>query len=394
MQQAMQTGDGAEIDVRWVIAEGIMRHVFIRTEILQDDAGRPIGSRGTVTDVTQRMKALQEQTKFVSLIENSSDFIAIASLDGVLLTMNPAGQKLVGIERVEEFTTTMLPDLMPAEVWDWMRQGVLPIVMRDDRWEGECQLIDISTGHVHDTQASFFLIRNPVSGEPMCLATVQRDISEQKRAGAQLHQNVVLMQEQNTLLEWQRQELAAANEHLEALATTDGLTGAKNHRAFQEALSQEFKRTERAHETLSVILLDVDKFKQYNDSFGHPEGDRVLKQIVQVLQEMARETDCVARYGGEEFIILLPETGAEGARDAAERFRAAIEAQDWPLRQVTASFGVATLNIGVRTGQDLIEIADRGLYASKKAGRNCVTCGDTVPMPAQGDYSDSVGSQP
>lgn len=240
-------------------------------------------------------------------------------------------------------------------------------------------LVNVAKGKIHDMQASFFLIRNPVSGEPMCLATVQRDITAQKWMDAQLQRNLVLVQEQNVELEWQRQELEAANETLSALATTDGLTGAKNHRAFQEKLSEEFHRAGRAHCPFSVILLDVDKFKSYNDTYGHPEGDRVLRQVVQVLQEIARESDFVARYGGEEFVVLLPETGVEGAKHAAERFREALEKQVWPLRPVTASFGVSSLHIDTETGQQLIDMADRALYASKEAGRNRVTHADALP---------------
>lgn len=389
MQQAMQSGKGAEIELRLVGADGVLRYVFIRTEILTDDSGQPIGSRGAAADVTERVKALQEQTKFVSLIENSSDFIAMASLDGALLAMNPAGRKLVGLERVEEVATTLLQDFLPAEVWNTVRQDVLPTVMRNDRWEGKSQLVHVATGKVHDTQASFFLIRNPVSGEPMCLATVQRDITEQNWLDAQLQHYLVVVQEQNVELELQRRELAVANadladanKRLEMLATTDGLTGAKNHRALQEKLEEEFKRARRTQHHFSVILLDVDQFKQYNDLYGHPEGDQVLQRVVSVLKAEARETDCIARSGGEEFVVLLPDTGRKGALEAAERFRAAIEAQDWPLRPVTASFGIATLCATIKTGKELIECADRALYAGKAAGRNRVVHADAIPAAA------------
>jgi diguanylate cyclase (GGDEF)-like protein/PAS domain S-box-containing protein len=379
MERAIREGTGANYEQRLVGADGVLRHIHLRTEILTDEAGQSIGSHGTVTDITERVMALQEQTKFVSLIENSSDFIAMFSLDGMLLTMNPAGRKLVGLERGEEVTTRRLPEFMPTEVWNWMQQGVLPIVMRDDQWEGECQLVNVAIGKTYDMQASFFLIRNPQTEEPMCLATVQRDITEAKWRDGQLQQYVVLVQKQNLELEMQRQELESANAHLAGLATTDGLTGAKNHRAFQDRLSEEYKRVERVHAPFSVVLLDVDRFKQYNDQFGHPEGDRVLKQVVRVLQETVRATDFVARYGGEEFILLLPETGAEGAMEVAERLRVAIEAQDWPLRPVTASFGVATLNASTETVQQMIDVADKALYASKAAGRNRVTHADAIP---------------
>src|SRR5205085_7620259 len=110
---------------------------------------------------------------------------------------------------------------------------------------------------------------------------------------------------------------------LQALAITDGLTGLKNHRAFQEKLAEEFERSCRQNLPLSLLLLDVDKFKHYNDTYGHPAGDQVLKMVAALLGETVRPADFVARYGGEEFVILLPGMDAEGAVTLAERVREA-----------------------------------------------------------------------
>lgn len=175
---------------------------------------------------------------------------------------------------------------------------------------------------------------------------------------------------------------------LEAQATTDGLTGLKNHRAFQEKLAAEFERNRREGLPFSVLLLDVDRFKAYNDAFGHPEGDRVLQAVANILQETARETDFTARYGGEEFVILLPNTDAQGALEAAERFRTAIESQPWKLQPLTASFGASTLQAGTATAQELVEAADRALYASKSRGRNRVTHADDMFAPAEKEIRD------
>jgi diguanylate cyclase (GGDEF)-like protein/PAS domain S-box-containing protein/putative nucleotidyltransferase with HDIG domain len=174
------------------------------------------------------------------------------------------------------------------------------------------------------------------------------------------------------------QQLKDANSRLQALATTDGMTGLKNHRTFQEQIKNEYNRSVRYEAPLSLILLDVDRFKQFNDTFGHPAGDAVLKKVAEVLTEMARATDVVARYGGEEFVIVLPETDAEQAQAAAERFRSAIAAVPWQKRPVTASFGVATRRDGVLDTDKLIAQADAALYRSKQCGRNCVTHADDL----------------
>ena len=117
----------------------------------------------------------------------------------------------------------------------------------------------------------------------------------------------------------------------------------------------------------------MDKFKQFNDTFGHPAGDEVLKRVAVLLQETMRTTDFVARYGGEEFIIVLPETGSQGAVMVAERIRKSIADQEWEQRPITVSIGVTSLQITTQSPAVLVEEADKALYMSKQNGRNLVT---------------------
>jgi diguanylate cyclase (GGDEF)-like protein len=165
---------------------------------------------------------------------------------------------------------------------------------------------------------------------------------------------------------------------LESLSATDGLTGLSNRRRFDVFLEQEWRRSMRERSELSLILMDVDYFKQFNDRYGHLAGDDCLKQVAAVLGRAVRRAgDLVARYGGEEFACVLPGMGRKGVRQAARRIadeitRLRIPHGDSPIAgHVTLSFGAATIvpEIG-QEYPDLIEMADRSLYSAKQGGRN------------------------
>ncbi len=168
-------------------------------------------------------------------------------------------------------------------------------------------------------------------------------------------------------------ELQRRNVQLEELATSDGLTGLKNHRHFRDALETGVSLANRQGAPYSLVMLDLDHFKQYNDAFGHPAGDDVLRDLACALREGVRDHDVVARYGGEEFVLLLPMTDADAAMVVGERLRSAIAGRPWPLRPITASLGIATTGPRAATPADLLDLADRALYRSKAAGRDRVT---------------------
>jgi len=164
--------------------------------------------------------------------------------------------------------------------------------------------------------------------------------------------------------------LRKKNEELEQLSTTDSLTGLDNHRELMQRLDHEEARCKRERRSFSVLVGDVDHFKQYNDAFGHPAGDEVLKAISDIMRESARPVDCVARYGGEEFVVIMPDTAANDALELAEHIRARVAAKKFHGRKMTLSIGVATFPEDADSAEGLISIADEALYQAKREGRD------------------------
>ena len=158
----------------------------------------------------------------------------------------------------------------------------------------------------------------------------------------------------------------------EQLSVTDSLTGLLNRRYLQERLSEEIQRSKRHHFPMSLLMLDVDKFKSYNDTFGHLAGDAALRIVASILKDNLRGDDVAARYGGEEFAVLLPQTSSEEASVIAERIRMQIERTQFPHRNITASIGIAKTTAEVNSPDDIIWAADRALYEAKGRGRNNV----------------------
>jgi diguanylate cyclase (GGDEF)-like protein len=162
------------------------------------------------------------------------------------------------------------------------------------------------------------------------------------------------------------------------LAITDGLTGLYNRRYFEERLDEEIHRSRRYDRPMSIIMIDIDFFKQFNDTCGHLKGDDVLRQLSHILQDHTRETDITARYGGEEFVMILPETSLESSRMLGERIRQAVDKAVFegeeriPAKKITVSIGVSCLTDD-EGGHDALDRADRALYKSKQAGKNLVT---------------------
>ncbi|MFN0064503.1 MAG: diguanylate cyclase [Myxococcaceae bacterium] len=170
---------------------------------------------------------------------------------------------------------------------------------------------------------------------------------------------------------------ASYHEEVYRLTTVDGLTQVANRRFFEEALEREVSRSRRYGRDVSLIMLDIDRFKDVNDRFGHLAGDQVLRSIAQLMRTSVRREDTLARYGGEEFALLLPEVGMAAALQVAEKLRQRVVAQTFVFGRrklnVTVSLGVAALGQSTSDASSLLRSADEKLYAAKSAGRNQVS---------------------
>ena len=187
-------------------------------------------------------------------------------------------------------------------------------------------------------------------------------------------------------LDQKNRELEVANKRLRKLSITDGLTELYNHRHVHELLRDEFERSRRTEEPLAVTMIDLDKFKSVNDTYGHPTGDVVLYETARILGDTAREIDMVGRYGGEEFIVILPNTDEAEAAAFAERVRTAVEAHVYrdpdtsvELRMTCSSGAASFPTEGVDTPEQLLKRADAALYMAKESGRNRVIRASQMP---------------
>jgi diguanylate cyclase (GGDEF)-like protein/PAS domain S-box-containing protein/putative nucleotidyltransferase with HDIG domain len=361
--------------------DGTLLHVSVTISPIKDEEGQVIGASTIARDITARKAAEQQlrasEERSHRILESSPDCLTLLDGEGVLLYMSEGGKCLMEIDDFVAFQQTDWLSLWKGEAQEAAQRALEAArAGQTGRFQGLCPT---TKGIAKWWDVIVTSLRDTGGSSPQLLLAA-RDITEQRNRDEQLKQNVAMMEQQNAELESQRVILLETNARLEdavarleGLATTDGLTGLKNHRAFQDRLKEEYDRAVRYNSPLALVLLNVDKFRQYNDTFGHPAGDEVLKQVAAILQSEVRITDIVARYGGEEFVLILPETDVEEARQLAERLRQALVAASWEKEGITASFGVATLSPMVLNATALLTDANKALFRSKHRGRNCVT---------------------
>ncbi len=286
--------------------------------------------------------------------ENSRDVIILADFNGNRRFVSAAAQQMVGWTSQEvmnqKSSELVHPDdlLKAASVVRELYSGAEDATI-------VCRVMKRNREYLW-VEASLRVVRNPVTGAPTGILNMVRDISERKQA---------------------EQKLQEAYKAVETLAITDALTGLANRRQFDQCLTNEWRRGLRDRNPLAMLLIDVDLFKSYNDTYGHVRGDSCLKQIAEAaLDVVARPGDLVARFGGEEFAVILPNTGSEGALQVANeicdglRHRKLAHSAN-PLGFLTISVGCASVvpSLG-QHAINLIELADGALYAAKRNGRN------------------------
>jgi diguanylate cyclase (GGDEF)-like protein/PAS domain S-box-containing protein len=339
------------------------RAMWLRQQVVPVSDGVAVIAR----DVSDHKRVEQTMREHARVLENALDGIATVHADGRIDFVNAtfasmlgrSPQELVGkpwegIVRVDE--RGRLPELLRQT----LREERVEVALRGERPDGMPLFLNL------------VMLPRYREGEADGHYVFAMDVTAQRAYEAQLEQQMRLLNEAHAEVAARSRELEVANERLRDLATTDGLTGLRNHRHFRERLSEEISRTERYGPPLAVLMLDVDFFKQYNDTFGHPAGDEILRGLAALLREGVRQTDLVARYGGEEFAVVLPQTTREAAMALAERLRASVEAHAWSHRPITISIGGAAFGPEHPTAEALIQEADRALYDAKHAGRNRV----------------------
>lgn len=385
------TSAGVIVPISWLIVLGI---ALIVVTALAATARR---SKRTAETIASRLS--ESEIQYARLIESIDDGIFVAGLDGVLTYANKAFCKLLECD---------MKDVIGKQVWD---------VLDDDAFR---QVAAALEDDIKSVPASFML--NPgKSGSgsgarrleldlgfvwkgsvPTAIRGLVREVAETRRLTEELRIQAAItiekahlckvlqkksesleesckhLREINTKLERELTEARRLCAEAEHMAVTDSVTGLYNHRYLQERLDEELKRAERYGRGFSVLMVDIDGFKNYNDMLGHMAGDDALIVVSKLLTASVRSTDIVARYGGEEFVILLLEAAKANAIKVAEHIRARIEAHSFPHETqlpagcLTVSIGVATYPMDGRTKKDLLYAADMACYRGKREGKNRV----------------------
>lgn len=307
-----------------------------------------------IPDVYQGLKAVSKEKAF-GLIGPSAEVIYTIQNEFM------ADLKVAGKIPIE--LRLLLATRSDTPMMNHIFQKIVGLLQQEERW----QFINQWVGVKYEQTTDYTLVWKVISVTSVILLVIiiwnrKLDIARKELKSALAG----LKKTQN--------ELKKKNVELEELSTTDKLTGLYNRMKLDLTLQAEINRSERYGSHLSIIIMDVDHFKSINDQYGHQEGDKVLKQVAGLLKDDTRKVDIVGRWGGEEFLILCPETTLDHAFAMAEKLRSTLEQSDKSKYPITASFGIAAFQKGMKESK-LINNADRALYKAKEKGRNRVEKG-------------------
>ncbi len=303
---------------------------------------------------------------FKLLIENSPTGMILVNQKGVIQIANHEAARIFGYPEKDELidhpVEILLPDKIKSKHTKIRKKFSIDPQTRP-MGRGRDLLGRQKNGHQIEVEVGL----NPIKTEQgtFVLSTII-DLTQRK-------------QSEETMIRFTEQ-LEESIQELSLLASTDSLTQLKNRRAFTKHFNLSLQNTAKKLDQISLLLLDIDDFKSYNDTFGHPAGDNLLIEIAQLLQSLSRTHDFIARIGGEEFAVILPGTRRDSSVKIAKRYLRAFETKKWPRRQVTASIGVASYSFMGNHTEDIENIsgklfleADQALYESKARGKNQVT---------------------
>jgi diguanylate cyclase (GGDEF)-like protein len=386
--------------------------------------GAPILVNGKATGVMVAMSTTREyvfEQRDLEVLKTAAGQVSVAIENARLFSeeqrrsrqfafLNNVSKTAISSEDAEQMLDDIVASIQKNFRFDHIGIGILDYVTKEIEIKAEAgstahekgKRIPITTGIlgrvtrtgetaiVHASQAGQLQGLLPSSRTVLCIPITYGDTLlgvlnvESEREQAVSSEDVLVM---NTLADLLATALhnSFVFQKLQQQSITDGLTGIKTRRFFWEALSAEWKRASRSGRPFSVVLVDLDKFKEVNDTFGHLEGDLVLARVGRLLEHKCRQSNVVARYGGDEFIILMPETGVEQAQILAERLRLWL-ATDPMLSEhkITGSFGVASFPVHGFSAESIIRIADTGMYISKRAGGDRVSTSEDVTQDEGG----------